>query len=349
MAFKRKTVFVVGAGASAEVGLPVGTKLAQQISDRLSIEISDEGRLTGGDGELWKTIQMSRRGEAGAYLEAAKLIRHGVVLANSIDDFLDVHKADARAVELGKAAIVRSILVAERQSKLFYDRSNIYNKLSFSKAEGTWLIKLMRMLGRGITPENAHTIFDNVAFVVFNYDRVIEHFLFTALKQFYNVDETRAAELMQTLSIVHPYGMVGSAPYGNNGGIAYGGGLRAVDGAYMNLAQRIRTYAEQSSDEVALNAIKQKIEEAEKIVFLGFAFHDQNVELLRPRVPLTERKQIFGTAFGMSANDVGVVKSQLQTFFGNGSFAMRMRDRMLLEQEHKCGDVFDYYAKSLPA
>ena len=35
--FKRKTLFVLGAGASAEVGLPVGVTLAKTIADLLDV------------------------------------------------------------------------------------------------------------------------------------------------------------------------------------------------------------------------------------------------------------------------------------------------------------------------
>jgi hypothetical protein len=53
---------------------------------------------------------------------------------------------------LGKAAIIRAILEAEKNSKLFVDQSNFYNKLDFGSIEGTWFLKLMRVLGPGGSP-----------------------------------------------------------------------------------------------------------------------------------------------------------------------------------------------------
>ena len=41
----------------------------------------------------------------------------------------------------------------------------------------TWLVKFMYMLGRGVPKENVREIFDNVSFIVFNYDRCVEFFL----------------------------------------------------------------------------------------------------------------------------------------------------------------------------
>jgi hypothetical protein len=45
--FKRKTLFVVGAGASKEVDLPVGVKLSQIISRILNVDSSSPGNDTG--------------------------------------------------------------------------------------------------------------------------------------------------------------------------------------------------------------------------------------------------------------------------------------------------------------
>ena len=41
--FKRRTLFIVGAGASAEVHLPAGAKLARTIGERLDVRFSDSG------------------------------------------------------------------------------------------------------------------------------------------------------------------------------------------------------------------------------------------------------------------------------------------------------------------
>lgn len=88
------------------------------------------------------------------------------------------------------------------------------------------------------------------------------------------------------------------------------------------------------------------METAEKIVFLGFAFHDQNMALLKPASG-TKRKFIYGSATGMSASDILVVKDQLRTFFSDREREV-MENKIFLDSSHKCADVFDHYTKSLP-
>jgi hypothetical protein len=203
------------------------------------------------------------------------------------------------------------------------------------------------MLGRGISLENVETIFDNVAFIVFNYDRCIEHFLFVALQQLYAIDHTMAANLLSKLCIIHPYGVVAELPFKTRDGISFGGPADGYDAPYLTLSNRIRTYSEQIEDPAELNAIREQVAAAEKIVFLGFAFHDQNLRMLQPEKEMV-RKPIFGTAFGMSNSDLSVIGAQLLSFYDEKS-RLTMPNKILLESEHKCSDVFDFYSKSLPA
>ena len=238
--FKSRTLFIVGAGASEEFGLPVGAMLAATISKKLNILYDESGvKIKTGDAELWEQIHYTYQKELREYQGAAWLIRDGILFSSSIDDFLDVHNQNKRAVHVGKTAIIKSILEAERSSKLFYDNSSRSTKMNVSKLEGTWLIKFVRMLGRGIPLEKAETIFENVAFVVFNYDRCIEYFLFVALQQLYNIDQPRAAKLLQGLCIIHPYGSVASLPHESNDGISFGGAADRLVAPYLTLSDQV--------------------------------------------------------------------------------------------------------------
>ena len=113
---RSETVFVIGAGASKEVGLPIGSELASIIRARMDIE-------SAGDKELLIEIRSSRFATGigeGLYRQAAARIRDGVILANSIDDFLDQNNDDKCINLYGKAAIVKSIIESERHSSMFY-------------------------------------------------------------------------------------------------------------------------------------------------------------------------------------------------------------------------------------
>jgi hypothetical protein len=124
---KGKTTFVVGAGASKEFGLPIGAELALKISDKLNVLFDDWGReMVKGDRDLFYNVTRGAAQDGqnlNAWQQAAWLIRDGIILAHSIDDFLDAHQHDKRVVEYGKAAIAKCILEAESESTLFFDRS----------------------------------------------------------------------------------------------------------------------------------------------------------------------------------------------------------------------------------
>jgi len=89
---KQNTVFVVGAGASNEFGLPVGSQLATKISEKLNVLFDEFGtKIVSGDKDLFQNVTRTRVEESLQYQKAAWLIRDGIILAHSIDDFLDVH------------------------------------------------------------------------------------------------------------------------------------------------------------------------------------------------------------------------------------------------------------------
>ena len=104
-------MFVVGAGASKEFGLPVGAELAMKISEKLNVLFDDFGtKIFSGDRDLFYNVTRTHSQEMSLYQKAAWLIRDGIILAHSIDDFLDVHQHNERVVNYGKAAIAKCIL-----------------------------------------------------------------------------------------------------------------------------------------------------------------------------------------------------------------------------------------------
>src|SRR5262245_48172400 len=151
--FKRRTLFVVGAGASKEFGLPLGPALAATIASKTNIKIQSGHDVTSGDRDIVSQLQRRDRSRLNEFLITSRIISNGVQMSSSIDDFLDLHASNQDIKTVGKIAITKSILEEERSSKLFFDKSNIYNKLHVNAFEDTWLIKLVRMLGRGVPKE----------------------------------------------------------------------------------------------------------------------------------------------------------------------------------------------------
>ena len=207
--FKRQTLFVLGAGSSVEAGLPTGKDMAITIGKKMDIRFEGFNQPTGeGDFQLFGQLTNSLRDHANEFQQAAWVIRDGIRFSQSIDDFLDQHRSNAYVNFYGKAAIAKTILEAEQNSKLYFNRFEGQEMFDVSAIANTWFVKFMYMLGRGVPKENVREILDNVAFIVFNYDRCMEFFLTHALSRLYRIHEDEARGIVADLHIVHPYGAV---------------------------------------------------------------------------------------------------------------------------------------------
>jgi hypothetical protein len=341
--FSSQTVVILGAGASAEVDMPVGRSLAQQISEALDVKFDEmSGRIISGDGELYRQIKEKAGGEAFA---AAALIRDGIVLADSIDDFLERHKTKEWVVKYGKAAIARLILSAERESLLSFRRSADKSRVEFREIADTWYVKFLRLLARGVPFESASTLFDSVTFIDFNYDRCLEHFLREALKPMYGIGGDEADEILVRANIFHPYGSLGNLPTkGVMSAVPFGA---SSPQDFIELSDRIRTYSEQISEYEQLAKMRQSVRDASTLIFLGLYFHPQNMALLSPPEG-TAAKHVFATGFRLSDPACAQVRYDIAQLYPE-----HRRQRVLdsgvikLEREVRCHELFDMYAKTL--
>src|SRR2546428_2984262 len=115
---RQKTVFILGAGASKEVGLPIGEELKDTIATKLEMKCGNCDDLIGGDRHIFTALRQRYPSEINRYLEACRQIHDGIMLSWSIDDFIDTHRHDEAIAICGKLGIARSILEAEQNSKL---------------------------------------------------------------------------------------------------------------------------------------------------------------------------------------------------------------------------------------
>jgi hypothetical protein len=344
-----KTVFVVGAGASKEFDLPVGAELAIKINEKLNVVFDEWGqKIITGDADLFQNVVRSSKKDSNpnAWQKAAWIIRDGIVLAHSIDDFLDAHQHNWRVVEYGKAAIAKCILEEERTSTLYFnpnEEPRIPGRsptIDIKKNNNNWLTGLMRLLVRRTPYAERARILDQCSFVVFNYDRCIEHFFFHAFQNFYDVGPDESADIVNRARIYHPYGMAGLlGSIGAAGNRAPFGASRADYYTIGNTALKTYTESVESSE------IQTAMLEAEKIVFLGFAYHDQNMDVLA-RLETMDVKPIIGTALQMSDSDVEVTRQQIGGWAKEGVHS-RMIDHVDLRDNLKAADIFTFYSKSL--
>ena len=323
---RKSLVLVVGAGASKEVNLPVGEELKQAIASSLSFRVVNHGYgIEGGDSKImeamYQLVQLpgNQRGNVNPYLQAARLIKDAMPQAQSIDNFIDSHKSDARIAQCGKLAIAACILKAERSSALRVDRSNIYNKINFAGVANTWFNGLFQLIVQSCQQADIADRVRKLAVISFNYDRCLEHFLHSALQNYYSMSPEQATAAMAHLQVFHPYGTVGALPWSDpSRGVDYGA---EPSSHQLNvLAGQLRTFTE-STDPTAseIVALRSTLSSAERVAYLGFAFHPLNLELLygvKAKEASASDARVYATALGLSDSDARLIEEDLVSLGG---------------------------------
>jgi len=315
---ERPTVIVLGAGASTEFGLPTGVGLANDIAVRAAFYFTD-GVQTGGDPDLYNAFNSDPQFRDRLFL-AGRLISRGLPMARSVDDFLYNHDEDKLVLDLGKAAIVQSILAAERDSYLFeaFSQNQDDPEQIFDRIAHTWQYHLFSFMHVGVKRSDIANVFRNLSIINFNYDRCVEELFPYLLNRAYGVSIEEGRDATQaTLDITHVYGRVGNlpwhgqgqtAPYVNFGSCVTGKSLR-------QLSSGIRTFTEQAQDPDEIEHCRSILGAAEQVIFLGFGFHRQNMALLSLDSP--RWNTALATGYKVSLADQSVFKRRVMEMFKN--------------------------------
>lgn len=139
--FRNKTVLIVGAGASFEVGFPVGTDLRNRIADYMLLKSNSWGETEAQYLPFFESIlQIPSLGKSRQRIGAAfNKIAGGIRFTGSVDTFLEIHASDLDVQACAKAAICTIIADRERGSPLYVDPGNLYNVMDTSRLKDTWL------------------------------------------------------------------------------------------------------------------------------------------------------------------------------------------------------------------
>lgn len=275
--FKKPVVFVVGAGASHEYGLALGMDLKEAVAADLKFGF-DLYKQVSGSQQLIRILKQNFRHEAQQYIDIGRQLSATMSLHHSIDEALHYFSGNEKAVTLGKLAIANQLLSSERRSTLPNDDDPGALNIFVPSAAKEWLFHFLSMVVSGTQIEE-RPIFENVTIINFNYDRSIEHFLFYALQRNAACSEDATREALLQLNVIRPYGTLGLLPWQEpNAGIGYGG--PNSDNTILAASRTIRTFTEQFIDKELGERIVNALSEAKLVVFLGFGFHQQNMELL---------------------------------------------------------------------
>lgn len=359
--FNKPTTFVIGAGCSREYQFPLGLGLRDEIAVMLAHVKIDQPRTNAPF--VWTGISSSKDEDfnrainniAGQnhfqeWYRVARQMARGLQHASSIDRYLDHHSDDKVMVRIGKMAIGRRIIKAEASSTLrvsegsSLDMAEIYEQ---NDQNPHWLNELFLRLQEGIRRGNIDQIFSNVTFICFNYDRAIEHYLYEAVKVLGNLSDRDTTAVMKNLKVYHPYGSLGPLPWQEDGGsqgIQYGAKLDDHQ-SIQTIGESLRIFTETIEENDEINCIRDAMLNASKIVFLGFSFLQQNIDLIRPRAR-SNVEQVWATSLGMSGWDTDAAQSAVSNML-NGTNSSEYRSFQIDSQPLTAGQFIAQAGNSL--
>jgi hypothetical protein len=287
---KNNVLFVIGAGASVEIGFPLGDAFANQIRDSLGqgqsgqIGYPELGRL------ITNSLGNNDQRTHSKIRDAYRTISRSLNVPGTIDECVNKFGDQEIVKNVAKHAIAFQILKAEANSDLKY-RANERIFLDKKPRDSDGKIKesfyplLASQLTGGAKRHNLEVLSDKLNVISFNYDRSLECYLAAAISDSFDIDTENAFDVVNKMNIVHPYGTLGSLPrhlapnIQDQNIVSYG--FNNIDNLHLgSLASNIFTFGEGLNDPELIKSIQDMVNAAKIIVFLGFGFHQQNMKLL---------------------------------------------------------------------
>lgn len=265
---KKKTVFILGAGASQPFGYPTGIQLREIICK--TSPIYGLAKVLSNEADDIQDYEKTIGEFRDAFLKSSRY---------SIDEFLE-HRQEYMLI--GKMAIAQALIPFEKEYRLFEIQDN-------------WYMYLYSRLNTSFEEFDKN----NVSFITLNYDRSLEHFLFVSLKNSYtNKTTAECAQKISSIAIIHLYGQLDLLPWQGPGGYSYNNTKNLRD-RLKKANKNIQLIHEEKEvkENKSFKAAYDLIDEAEQIYFLGFGYSETNLN--RIRVPLMKDRTIFGTAFNL--------------------------------------------------
>ncbi len=279
--FKKNTLLVLGAAVSHEVGMPLGSGLKKCILDALPSQNAGDRFVRG---TLYEGPDFATN------LRACDEIRTALPKAVSIDNLVEHRSGDAAFLRCAKVGIVAAILKSEAQSLVY--RAEGATVGSILTADPSTYEALFQIIVARASVGGLEDAVRSVRVVNFNYDRCLEHYFHDWLVGYSGLDHSHAWRVVEALPVVRPYGTVG--PLAKMSGrsskpVPFGARLEGLN--LNELAGNILTFSEERASETD-DRVREYVELSEQIIFLGCAYHPQNLALLRPN------RSSWNTAYG---------------------------------------------------
>lgn len=274
-----KTTLILGAGASVDYGYPTGAKLIEEVGVRSFHNIFSD-RIS--------PVEWKKR-----LIEAQP---------PSIDFFMSLDEDLMHSV---KPYIFLYLLTKESNGKTL--------KLDYSEH---WYYDYFNdKITKNIEETEQNLSQTNV--ITFNYDRSLEYYLSRVIKQrcyHKDTDYNNAFNLMNKMKIHHVYGRL---PYFDSEAGPKTSGLEYERISILNLSNSnanqhvglvngkdvLFKICYETVEQVVKEKNKELIQEAKNILFLGFGFHNENMEVLNHNFNDTS-KRYMASGYGLRESKI---------------------------------------------
>ena len=283
----RKTVFILGAGASMPYGFPTGEWLIKEI---VSLTRNNPSKPIFMRDEFINTNPI----EFSFNLQESR--------CPSIDTFLG-HRPEF--LDIGKLAIAMTLAVFENDAAFHQPNTDA----------GPWYGYLWQemMPAKGDFGKNA------VSFITFNYDRSLERCFFLSLKALhrYQHEDEVLAEL-KAIPIVHIHGALGDPEFREH---PYR--INHTEEELVEISKRLKIISQDPSGNPQFEEAKALIHAADRVCFLGYGFHEANNaglglrEFADPAVRRQHDKKWFTSSFGLTEAEFNRRTSGFTHLFAN--------------------------------
>ena len=285
----QKTVLVLGAGASNAYGFPLGRGLRDLACTPPGDHISEAIKEAGYD-----------LSEMNDFIETLQHFGY-----TSVDWFLEDR---TEFIPIGKAAIAACLIPFENPAKLFPPQATTEH----------WYELLLNIMASPIE----EFCNNELSVITFNYDRSLEYYFLKVLEtRLKSLD--KAVDLLSTFEIVHVHGSLGELLQVSN---TRDYTPEVSSESIKIAADNIIIVGEASDDSQSFEQARVLLNNAERIVFLGFGFHPESVRRLGIfNEPWDEEKRqkikVGGTSRGMPLHNWNNIQENIL----NGAFPARAR------------------------
>ena len=276
---ERPTVLILGAGASAHLGYPVGIQLLNKVCELerdKSLELDDALALDG----LTVSDFFLRLSRSGFY---------------SVDAFLE---ANPEFTNLGKYLTAKCLKKNEVEGQLFAPHNP------------GWYQYLFLAL---LTPQIDALSSNRLTIISFNYDRSLECYLHQAIQHRYRVSRQTALAALGKLRIIHVHGILGAYPDTPYQPEASAVELHAIAESIKIIHEVSDVESGFCSPEFkeSNDALNQSV----KVYFLGFGFHDASLRRFAFFTPeMSDQREVLSTTFGAERKERDRMLKRLEPY-----------------------------------